>query len=248
MRRALGRALGLLALAASLLSALPAAAQTVDASCVGVDHSPPYTDPGTGQPINSPSIITVAASFTGLAPGTTVTFSLLAPGGFAVNGSGTVDGQGKVEVAIPIFSFGTYEAMPIEADSKMLSPDAVFPEGTFTVTGQEIDCDGASLPPGHPPTSATTTAPTTTAPTATTTTRAPETTAGTAPPAPVSAGEGGFPWWVVIAVGILLVLVGLFLLFWPVTTPPSCGVLLRRDDRRPPGPRALRMPGREVLA
>jgi len=183
-------------------------------------------------------VILVAASFAGLPDGTTVVFQLTAPRGDTTGGSGHLDPEGKTAAVLPIFSFGTYTNPKVTArlpDETVvpIDPAPVFPGGSVQVTQQEVPCTKAQVPPA-----VTTTTVSTTTTTTTTTSRPTTTTvAAQVPPSgpgavPLTGSRHGFPWWILIVVGVPLVGAGVLLLTRGGPPPPAapcecgCGVLI----------------------
>ena len=190
----------------------------IKAGCTGIDNSPPFEDPFTEEPIDSPSIIPVAATVDGAPEGASFGMEILAPDGQLLPIRSAVDEKGRVAGATPIFTFGLYVATnPIviaftdpstgEKVTVRIDPTTVFPADGLAVGPEEVECNADDLPPGD---LLVVTAP----PPGDTGSQPPGT--GSEPPAQppeqptVSSGGGGVPviWIVVIGGGVVLVLVG----------------------------------------
>ncbi len=177
----------------------------------------------------------------GNAPSKVVMFVALPPewgGGFILvnidgasgpqQGTGPVDPDGLARAELPLFSFGPHQVVGLVVDNNTATApvdmSALVDGGAFTVDNSEPTCDPASIPRVAAPT--TTTASTTTTTAATTTTTAAATTTTAAPttttaPATTSGGINLLP-WILIALGGLLAIAGLFLL-----AKKSCDELYR---------------------
>ena len=196
-------------------------------ACIGVDHSPPYADPATGEPVDGASIITWAASYGGVPPGSSVSVPFTGPNGpFVLDGS--VGDDGRVGGAEGIFQYGPYEPTGPATVQPAGGGDAVLvdsPVGAIQVGPSEVPCALSSVAAAPPPT---TTTPTT-APTTTTSASSTTTAVAVAPPVddtvfvgpPLTQNDGGAPWWPLIPVGLVVA---------------AGGLLLASRDRRPETP------------
>ena len=237
----------------------PALAQApevqIKAGCAGVDNSPPFVDPFTEMPIETPSVIPVGASVDGAPEGASFHMEIEAPDGTLLTIRSAVDGKGRVAGATGIFTFGIYVATnPIvigftdpttgQKVEVKLDPSAVFPADGFVVGPEEVECNVDDLPPGD--------LLVVTAPPPESESQPPRT--GSQPPVqpPVSSGGGGAPviWIVVIGGGVVLLGLGTLTLVKRTegVTPPATPGTYRTSDKegtvpttqeKPPDPRGF---------
>src|SRR5262245_56726251 len=135
----------------------------VIASCVGVDVTPPFVDPRTGEPIVASRVITLAVSMRGYPAGTEVTVPLVLAGqpDSLIELRGVLGPDGRLEAAHAVSRSGTYHGFQFNRTFVVL-PDAgtgesaredhqtreFVPRDGVTVGDTDIPCDKASLPPG----------------------------------------------------------------------------------------------------
>jgi hypothetical protein len=190
-------------------------------SCIEVDHFPP-------QPINNaPSI---SRFFVALPPEYAGDFIVVMIDGASgpQQGTGPIAPDGLGQAEVPLFSFGPHQVVNLFINNDTMIPvevDSLVNGGAFTVDESEPACDPDSIVRVAGPTTTTTAATTTTTAATTTTTAATTTTSAptTTTTAATTAGEG-INWlpWLLIALGGLLAIVGLFLL-----AKKSCDELYR---------------------
>src|SRR5262245_7364807 len=103
-------------------TAAPTTSSVVD-KCRGVAHnrSQEFRDIN-GQPLTSPSVITVGLLLTGVAPNTGVGVTFSVGGRAAATGSARLGSDGRVLVAVPISSFETYTPSLFQIGSTRLDP------------------------------------------------------------------------------------------------------------------------------
>jgi len=214
--------LAVLAVLAAVLASAPpvAAGQMVTPTdhCLEIVHFPPV-------PIgNSPSLGRIYATFSPAFTGGTLMVSLDGASG-PVGGEGPIDQLGIGHAEFPLNDFGshTFTGASIEMDGTSTAVDTTFfgDGGTFIVDANEPACDSGDLLLAPAPT--TTSPPTTSPPTTSPPTTSPPTTVPptTSPPTTivddtqVSTSEGGgFPWVVLLVIGIVLALGGGVMLAW----------------------------------
>ncbi|MBI2237468.1 MAG: hypothetical protein HYU54_02955 [Actinobacteria bacterium] len=212
-------------LASSFIAAWPlsepalAGVRIVD-SCFGWDHTPPYEDPYTGNPIEAPSIVVVGASLDEVPVGAVLELRILDPGGRVLKLIGALDRDGRLAAATGIFTFGPYRTRgpitvtftdPSTGATQTIRFDAalIVAGGSFTVGPTEVRCDARDLRPGNPLTAEEGGEEESPPPEETEPPEAPPGGAIVVQP-PIAAEEGGVPvvWWILIVVGGVLILVG----------------------------------------
>lgn len=208
----MNRSVGKLLVLVTLTFVIPwaASAQTPimpGGSCIEVDHFPP-------QPINNaPSI---SRFFVALPPEYAGDFMVVMIEGASgpQQGTGLIAPDGLGQAEVPLFSFGPHQVVNLFINNDTMIPvefDSLVNGGAFTVDESEPACDPDSI--------VRVAAPTTTTAATTTTTSAPTTTTTAA----TTTGEGiNLLPWLLIALGGLLAVVGLFLL-----AKKSCDELYR---------------------
>ena len=216
MKRSLGRLL--VSLALPLLLPLSATAQSPvmpGESCTEIQHFP-------AEPVNN-------------APSKAVIYAALPPewgGGFVEifvdgasgpqQGTGPVAPDGMSIAELPLFSFGPHQItdFSVNADNRSSPVDitSLVDGGAFAVDDSEPTCDEASITRVAAPTTTTASSTTTTTTAATTTTTSPSSTTSAAPPSTFVESPlpeqtvGNLPAWLLMALGGLLAIAGLFLL------------------------------------
>lgn len=218
MRRVLRTAAACLLGLMPLIRVVPSSAQPPDvsvrAACTGVDHSPPYEDPNTGEPIDAFSIIALGATVDGAPVGASVLIRFLTPDGQTLVIRSAVDEDGRVAGAGGIFTFGTYVVRgPIvigftdpntgEKHRVRIDPTTVVPGGAFEVGPQEVECDVRDLPPGTVLVFTVSPSPVTGSPSPVTGTVSP-----VQPPVSTEGGGVSLIWILVIGAGVVVVIVG----------------------------------------
>ena len=215
MKVTLGRlVVSLVVLALIPLSATAQTSVTPGESCFEVDHFP-------DQPLNNaPSKALILVALPPEWGGGTILVVIDGASGMQTGG-GPVAPDGLAIAELPLFSFGPHQIENFTVINGNMSGPVDIPSlvngGAFTVDESEPACDPDAIARvAAPTTTPTTTASTTTTAPITTTTAAPTTTTTSTPTTTTAAPdiEGGTPLlpWLLIVLGGLLAVLGLFLL------------------------------------
>lgn len=193
-----------------------AVAPAVLGSVTCTDHFPsqPVRNEISGQTTQSPSKWSWAASFDPRpAEGTPVEVRASGASGPQTGGART-DGDGKVLVDLPAFSYGRHALDEVKVGGEVV---ALGSPVVHTIDERESTCDRSQLPTAAAATtttsSSTTTTTTTTTSTTSTSTTSATTTTVVRTPGPLIASDGvgeddGFPWALLVAGGAALALAG----------------------------------------